>query len=167
MDGERAPCVWVPSFLSESSAPLGVVSLELTPHFRGLVRLAFPLQSPPLPNRLPLARMSSDEFSAAAVAAHQEDLVAGGHRDAIWYPGHVEVKDSGGDAETDTLFMSGAAVRGRTVALAAAIALPADLQRVQRIVQTASDTTALDVEVGVRRNHRYRFTKFVAASGAD
>ncbi len=167
IDGERATDVSVTSFVSENSQHLGVVSLELIPHFSGRVRLRFTLQSPPLAMRLPLARMNAVEFNAAAVAAHQEDLVSGGHRDAIWYPGHVEVKDSGGDAETDTLFMSGAAVRGRTVALAAAIALPADLQRVQRIVQTASDTTALDVEVGVRRNHRYRFTKFVAASGAD
>jgi len=167
IDGERATDVSVTSFVSENSQHLGVVSLELVPHFSGRVRLRFTLQSPPLAMRLPLARMSAVEFNAAAVAAHQEDLVSGGHRDAIWYPGHVEVRDSGGDAETDTLFMTGVAVRGRTVALAAAIALPMDLQRVHRIVQTASDTIALDVEVGVRRNHRYRFTKFVAASGAD
>jgi trehalose/maltose hydrolase-like predicted phosphorylase len=167
IDGERATDVSVTSFVSENSQHLGVVSLELVPHFSGRVRLHFTLQSPPLAMRLPLARMSAVEFNAAAVAAHQEDLVSGGHRDAIWYPGHVEVRDSGGDTDTDTLFMTGAAVRGTAVALAAAIALPADLQRVHRIVQTASDTTALDVEVGVRRNHRYRFTKFVAASSAD
>ncbi len=142
IDGERATDVSVTSFVSESSAHLGVVSLELTPHFSGPVRLRFTLQSPPLPKRLPLARMSSDEFSAAAVAAHQEDLVSGGHRDAIWYPGHVEVKDSGGDTDTDTLFMAGAAVRGRTVALAAAIGLPADLPRIHKTVQTAADATA-------------------------
>jgi trehalose/maltose hydrolase-like predicted phosphorylase len=167
IDGERATDVSVTSFVSENSQHLGVVSLELVPHFSGRVRLRFTLQSPPLATRLPLARMSAVEFNAAAMAAHQEDLVSGGRRDAIWYPGHVEVGDSGSNAETDTLFMTGAAVRGRTVALAAAVALPADLQRVHRTVQTASDTTALEVEVGVRRNHRYRFTKFVAASSAD
>jgi trehalose/maltose hydrolase-like predicted phosphorylase len=166
IDGERATDVSVTSFVSENSTHLGVVSLELTPHFSGRVRLRFTLQSPPLAKRLPLARMSAAEFSAAAVAAHQEDLASGGHRDAIWYPGHVEVSDSGGDTDTDTLFMTGTAVRGRTVALAAAIALPADLQRVHRTVQTASDATALEIEVRVQRNHRYRFTKFVAASSA-
>ncbi len=149
IDGERATDVSVTSFVSESSAHLGVVSLELTPHFSGRIRLRFTLQSPPLPKRLPLARMSAVEFSAAAVAAHQEDLVSGGHRDAIWYPGHVEVKDSGGDTDTDTLFMAGAAVRGRTVALAAAIGLPADLPRIHKTVQTAADATALEIEVQV------------------
>jgi trehalose/maltose hydrolase-like predicted phosphorylase len=167
INGGRATDVSVTSFVSESSTHIGVVSLELTPHFSGRVRLRFTLQSPPLPKRLPLARMSAVEFSAAAVSSHQEDLASGGHRDAIWYPGHVEVKDSGGDTDTDTLFMAGAAVRGRTVALAAAIALPVDLQRVHKTVQTANDATALEIEVQVRRNHHYRFTKFVAASGAD
>ena len=167
IDGERATDVSVTCFVSEDSPHLGVVSLELTPHFSGRVRLRFTLQSPPLPKRLPLARMSAVEFSAAAKAAHQEDLASGGHRDAIWYPGHVEVRDSGGDTDTDTLFMTGTAVRGRTVALAAAIALPADLQRVHQTIQTAADAAALEMEVRVQRNHRYRFTKFVAASGAD
>jgi hypothetical protein len=146
---------------------IGVVSLELTPHFSGRVRLRFTLQSPPLPKRLPLARMSAVEFSALAIAAHQEDLASGGHRDAIWYPGHVEVRNSGGDTDTNTLFMTGAAIRGRTVALAAAIALPADLQRVDQTVHTAADSVALEIEVRVQRNHRYRFDKFVAASSAD
>jgi hypothetical protein len=145
IDGERATDVSVTCFVSESSAHLGVVSLELTPHFSARVRLRFTLQSPPLPNRLPLARMSAVEFSAAAVSSHQEDLASGGHRDAIWYPGHVEVKDSGGDTDSDTLFMTGAAVRGRTVALAAAIALPADLHGVHKTVQTATDATALEI----------------------
>jgi trehalose/maltose hydrolase-like predicted phosphorylase len=166
IDGGRATDVTVICFISEHSPHLGVVSLELIPHFSGRVRLRFTLQSPPLPKRLPLARMNAEQFSAAAVAAHQDDLASGGHRDAIWYPGHVEVADSGGDTETDTVFMTGGAVRGRSVALAAAISLPQDLPGVHKTVQTGTGSTGLDIEVPVQRNHRYRFTKFVAASAA-
>ena len=54
----------------------------------------------------------------------------------------------------------------RGVALAAAISLPQDLPGVHKTVQTGTGSTGLDIEVPVQRNHRYRFTKFVAASGA-
>jgi protein-glucosylgalactosylhydroxylysine glucosidase len=166
IDGERATDVSVICFISEHSPHLGVVSLELMPRFSGRVRLRFTLQSPPLPKRLPLARMSAEQFGALSKATHQEDLASGGHRDAIWYPGHVEVTDSGGDTETDTVFVTGAAVRGSSVALAAAISLPADLRDVHKSVQTAAGATGLEIEIRVQRNHRYRFTKFVAASAA-
>ncbi len=166
IDGEHATDVSVIAFVSESSPHLGVVSLELTPHFSGRVRLRFTLQTPPAPKRVPLARMTAEQFSALGKATHQENLATAGNRDPIWYPGHIEVADSGGDTAADTLFMAGAAVRGRAVALAAAIALPADLGKVRRTVQTAAGTAGLGIEVSVRRDHRYRFTKFVAASSA-
>jgi trehalose/maltose hydrolase-like predicted phosphorylase len=166
IDGERATEVSVTSFISEDSLHLGVVSLELIPRFSGRVRLRFPLQSPPLPNRLPLARMNAEQFGALSQATHQDDLASGGHRDAIWYPGHVDVTDAGGDTGTDTLFIAGAAVGGRTIALGAAIALPENLQIVHKTVQTAAGATGLDMEISVLRNHHYRFTKFVAASAS-
>lgn len=166
VDGERTTDVWVTCLVSESSPHLGLVSLELMPHFSGQVRLRFTLKSPPLPRRLPLARMNAEQFSAAALAAHQADLASGGNRDAIWYPGHVDVEDSGGDAETDTLYMAGAAVGGRSIALAAAIALPEGIGPVRRNLQRTPGATGLEMEFGVRRNHRYRFTKFVAASAS-
>lgn len=166
IDGARATDVSVTSFISEQSPHLGVVSLELIPRFSGRVRLRFTLQSPPPPERLPLARMNAEQFSALGKATHRDELASGGHRDAIWYPGHVEVTDSGGDSGTDTLYITGAAVRGRTVALAAAMSLPQDLQLVQKTIQTAAGGAGLDVEIQVLRGHRYRFTKFVAASGS-
>jgi trehalose/maltose hydrolase-like predicted phosphorylase len=166
IDGERSTGVSVIFFVSEHSPHLGAVSLELTPHFSGPVRLRFTLQSPPPPQRLPLARMSAEQFGAIAKASHREDLASGGHRDAIWYPGHVEVTDSGGDTEADTVFMTGAAVRGRAVALAAAISLPREIKGIHKTVQTAAGVTALEIEFRAQRNHRYRFSKFVAASSA-
>lgn len=166
LDGGRATDVSVTSFVSESSTHLGVVSLELVPHFSGRVRLRFTLQSPPASQRLPLARMNAEQFSAAAKATHQDDLATGGNRDAIWYPGRVDITDSGSYAATDTVFITGAAVHGRTIAMAAAIALPRYLRNARRTVQQATNGTGLEIEVPVQRNHRYRFTKFVAASTA-
>jgi trehalose/maltose hydrolase-like predicted phosphorylase len=166
IDGGRATEVSVTAFVSESSPHLGVVSLELIPRFSGRVRLRFTLQSPPNPTRVPLARMTAEQFSALSAATHQENLATAANRDPIWYPGHVEVTDSGGDTDGDTLFMTGAAVRGRAVALAAAIALPADLRGERKTAQTAGGTTGLDIDVRLQRGHRYRFTKFVAASSA-
>lgn len=164
VDGERETDVWVTCFVSQRSPHLGVVSLELLPHFSGRVRLRFTLRSPPPSKRLPLARMNAEQFNAAAAAAHQGDLVSGGNRDAIWYPGHVDVMDSGSDTETNTSFMSGAALHGRTVALAEAIALPQELAQVRTTSQRSAGAAGLDIEARVQRNHRYRFTKFVAAS---
>jgi trehalose/maltose hydrolase-like predicted phosphorylase len=166
INGTRSTDVSVICFVSESSPHLGVVSLELVPHFSGTVRLRFTLQSPPLPNRLPLERMNAEQFNAAAAAVPEDGLASGGHRGAIWYPGHVDVTDLGADSATDTLFITGAAVRGRSVALAAAIALPPGLHGVRRTVQQTAGSTDLTIEIRVQRNRRYRFTKFVAASSA-
>ena len=166
IDGGRATDISVISFVSERSPHLGAVSVQVTPHFSGLVRLRFTLRLPPPPQRLPLAQMTAEQFGDVAKTTHREDLATGGHRDAIWYPGEVDITGSGGDAGTATISMKGRAVRGSSLALAAAISLPQDLRGVRKTVRTAVGTAALDIEVRVQRNHRYRFTKFVSASGA-
>jgi len=163
IDGARVTDVSVTCFVSESSPHLAVVSLELVPHFNGTVKLRFTLQSPPYPERLPLAQMTAEQFSASSKSAHRDDIT-GGNRDAIWYPGHVDITDSGGDIATDTVFMAGAAVRGRTVAMAAAVQLPRDLRAVHQTAQRTTAMVGLQMQLELRRNHRYRFTKFVAAS---
>ena len=154
--GKHTTAISVISFISESAPHLAVVSLELRPQFSGRIQLRFTLRSPPVPKRLPLAQMS---------AAQLDDVAAGGNRDAIWYSGRVDVADAGSDAATDSLFMTGTAVRGRTVAMAAAVATPPQLLDLDRTVRQTADMTSLTIEARVRRNHRYRFTKFVAASG--
>ena len=157
----------VTSFISQSTPHLAVVSLVLEPHFSGPGRLRFTLRSAPEPRRMPLSRMSAAQFSAAAAATNQEGLVSGGNRNAIWYPGYVAVTGSGGDAATNTLWMEGKAVRGGTVALATAVALPKNLEVTHRSVQHDAGVVSLDIEINLRRNHRYRFTKFVFASSAN
>ena len=156
--------VSVTSFVSQSAPHLAVLSLTLKPNFTGLVHLRFTLRTPPVPQRLPLAQMSAEQFSAVAAASNQADLVSGGHRAAIWYPGQVDITGFGGDAASDTLWIEGNAVRGRRVALAAAIGLPPRLPVIRRTVEQSTTLVSLDIELSLQRNHRYRFTKFVAAS---
>ena len=166
-DATRATDVSVTSLVSQSVPHLAAVSLELTPHFSGPVRLRFTLRSVPAPQRMPLARMSAEQFSAAAAATDQADLVSGGDRNAIWYPGYVEVTGSGSDTVEDTLWMEGRAARGRSVALAAAIALPPHVAVIQQSAQQSAGLAGLEIEVNLRQNHRYRFTKVVVASSQD
>jgi hypothetical protein len=160
----HATDVSVTSFVSQSSPHLAVVSLTLAPQFSGPVHLRFTLRNPPEAQRLPLARMSAAEFAAAAAAANQAELVAGGNRTVIWYRGAVQINGFGSDAAAGLLWLEGHAAGGRRVAMAAAIEPPPNLPILRRSVKQSADGVALDVEVWLQRHHRYRFTKFIAAS---
>ncbi|MDB6084748.1 MAG: trehalose/maltose hydrolase or phosphorylase, partial [Gammaproteobacteria bacterium] len=52
--------VSVTGFVSQSATHLAAVSVQLTPHFSGDIRLRFTLRSAPVPQRLPLAEMSAE-----------------------------------------------------------------------------------------------------------
>ncbi|MDP9014395.1 MAG: glycoside hydrolase family 65 protein, partial [Pseudomonadota bacterium] len=159
----RATDVSVTSFVSQSDVHLAAVSLQLTPRFNGDIRLRFTLRSPPAPQRLPLAEMSAEQFNAAATATDRPDLAAGGKRDAIWYAGQIDVTSKGSDAKSNTLWMEGKAIRGRRVALGAAVALPAGFTTLPPVTNEAG-SVALEVTGRVRRGRSYEFTKFVVAS---
>ena len=158
----HATVVSVTSFVSQSAPHLAVVSLTLKPNFSGVVHLRFTLRNPPAPQRLPLGQMSAEQYNA--LASNQADLVSGGNRAPIWYPGAVDITGFGSDAASDTLWVEGKAARGRRVALAAAILLPPNLPVIHRTVEQSVNLVSLDAELSLQRNHRYRFTKFVAAS---
>ncbi len=160
----RATDVSVTSFVSQSAPHLAVVSLMLQPKFSGRVRVRFTLHPPPVPQRLPLAQMSAEQFSAVAAQANLPDLVAGGNRTPIWYPGSVQIIGFGSDATSDTMWIEGNAEGGRRVALAAAIETPPNLAVIDHTTEAAASGVSLDLELSLQRNHRYRFTKFVAAS---
>jgi hypothetical protein len=107
--------------------------------------------------------MSAGQFSEMAAAANQAELVAGGNRTTIWYPGSVQVTGFGGDATTDTLWIEGKAVRGRRVALAAAIELPPNLPIIRRTMERSASVVGLDMEVHLQRNRRARQRASVVA----
>lgn len=152
------------TFVSQSDAHLAAVTLELTPRFSGRIRLRFTLRGLPPPVRLPLARLSAEQFAAAADAASQPDLAAGGNRSAIWYPGQVNIVTSGGDAAARMLWMDAGAVGDRRLGLAVAVALPATLRQVRTRFTSEEGVLGLEVDAQVQRNRRYRVTKYVAAS---
>lgn len=163
-DGSRITDVSVESFVSQSDPHLGVASMQLTPHFSGIVRLRLTLRVPPPTQRLPLADMSAAEFEAAAVADNRPELATGGNRRAIWYLGTVDVTASDSDAPSAMLWMNGRAVGGRAVSLGAAIAYPKNLAGVHVVATHGERSNGIDIEARVRSGHTYRFTKFVAAT---
>ncbi len=154
----------VTSFVSQSAAHLAAVTLELTPHFSGVVKVRFTLRLPPAPHRLPLAELTAEQFAAAAAAGNQPQLAQGGNREAIWYAGQVGITAKGSDAAADTLWMEAKAIGGRAVALGSAIALPKNLRLLRKTAGQTGDAVLLDIEAAVERGHSYRFTKFVSAS---
>jgi hypothetical protein len=160
----HATDVSVTSFVSQSAAHLAAVSVELTPHFSGTIRVRFTLRTPPPPERLPLAEMTAEQFGAASAATNRPELATGGKRDAIWYAGQIDPTTMGSDVKTNTLWMAGKAIGGRGVAVAAAVDLPRGLRQVHITAGQGSDGVRLEVEAGVRSGRSYRFTKFVAAS---
>lgn len=158
------------TFVSESSPHLAVAHLSLTPNYDGWVRLSFPLtlwkrHTP----RFPLGRLSGpqqDEALAARDLSLQPHLPATPDRAALWYPGYTEVTQIGGDARALTLSLSGRAENGLPMAMAAAVALPAQAQRAKVSVRRDARHLALDVILHVAKRRTYAFTKYVALSRA-
>jgi protein-glucosylgalactosylhydroxylysine glucosidase len=169
-DGEHGSDILASAFVSQAAPHLAAVSLALTPQFSGEIRVRFTLRPLPAPTRYRLAEMSADQFSAAAAQANAADAARGGKRNAIWYPGHVDIDSIDADIASRTLTVEATAVGGQRVAIAAAIAYPSDLNllRIERAPADAllDGAIALDVVARAERGHRYVFTKFVAASAA-
>ena len=85
-------------------------------------------------------------------------------RAAIWYPGYTEVRRSGGDAGSRTLWLDARAAHGLPMALAAALQLPVAAHGVRVSLRRDRDHLALEVSLRVTRHRTYAFTKFVAVS---
>lgn len=162
--GTRRTDIAVASFVSQADTHLAAVTLEITPHFTGTIRLRFALQPQPEPKRFKLAEMDATQFAAAALEANAADAARGGKRNAIWYPGHVTVSNRGVDSERRLLWLSGAADGGEAMQLAAAVELPAGMRFRQEAAQNSQNSVALEVSGEVHSGHRYEISKFVAAS---
>jgi protein-glucosylgalactosylhydroxylysine glucosidase len=167
-DRGRQISVRVVTLVSESSPHLAVTHLSLTPGYDGWVRLSFPLtlwrQHTP---RLPLGRWTGPEQDrelAARGIALQPHPPATADRAALWYPGYTEISRTGGDARALTLSVSGKAANGLPMAMAAAIALPAEGRGAKVRVSRDADRLALDVTLRVAKGHTYDFSKYVALS---
>lgn len=170
MDGQKATAVEVVTLLSEASPHLAATCFTITPQYDGVVRLTFPLtlwaQHSP---RFDFARLTGPEQDKA-LAAHGLSLEphppATADRAALWYPGYTEVRSSGGDARSLSLWLGGNAVHGLAMAMAAAVALPPGVSGEKVTLDREHGQLALDVTLRVESGKSYAFTKFVAISRA-
>jgi protein-glucosylgalactosylhydroxylysine glucosidase len=170
IDGNKATAVEVVTLVSEASPHLAATRCTITPRYDGLVRLSFPLtvwaQHSP---RFDFARLTGPEQDKA-LAAHGLSLEphppATADRAALWYPGYTEVRSSGGDARSLSLWLGGNAAHGLAMAMAAAVALPPGVRGEQVTLDREHGHLALDVTLRVESGKSYAFTKFVAMSRA-
>jgi protein-glucosylgalactosylhydroxylysine glucosidase len=167
-DRGRETAIEVTTFISEASPHLAVSRIRITPDYDGVVQLSFPLMlwAEHAP-RFPLAQMSGPEMEEA-VAAYGLSLEpqppATPDREAVWYPGYVQVHDSEGDTRALTLWLDAAAEQGEFMAMAVAVALPTGVQADTVTLHKDRFRLALDVSLRVERGRSYAFTKFVALS---
>jgi len=168
IDGVRATQVEVTTLVSESSPHLAATRLTLTPDYDGVVHLSFPLllwanHAP----RFPLGKMTGPEMEEA-VAAYGLTLEprppATADREAVWYPGHTEVRAADGDAPSLSMWLDGRAAQGLAMGMAAAVALPEGAAPESVTYHRDLYRMALDVAIRVERGRNYAFTKYVALS---
>jgi protein-glucosylgalactosylhydroxylysine glucosidase len=168
LDRGRETGVEVTTLVSEASPHIAATQLRITPQYDGTVELSFPLtlwaEHAP---RFPLAQMTGPEMEEA-VAANDLTLEAQppatADRAAIWYPGYTQVLTSDGDSGSLTLWLDGNAEQGLSMAMAAAVALPAGVPAEAVTVHRDRYRLALDVSIKVERGKSYAFTKYVAVS---
>lgn len=167
-DGQRSTDVKVLSLVSQASPHLAGSRLTLTPHFDGRVELSFALDGwAPHRPRFALARITDAQMHEELDKHHlklQPVAPATPDRAALWYPGTTEVLAHDGDAARLALWLDGRAANGSTMAEAVAVSLPRDMRPVSAKLVRDGLRLALDVVVDVRKDHAYRFAKFVAVS---
>ena len=169
-DHGRTTAVEVTTLVSEASPHLAATRFTITPDYDGVVHLSFPLMlwanhAP----RFPLAQMTGREMEEAVAAyglALEPSPPATNDREAVWYPGYTEVTASEGDTASLSLWLDGKASGGLTMAMAAAVALPAGATAETVTLQRGRYRLGLDVAFRVERGRTYAFTKYVALSRA-
>ena len=168
VDHAKSTRIRVVTFVSEASTHLAATQISLTPDFDGTVQLSFALNLwAPYQPRLPLATLTGDEMQEA-VAAHNMTFVAippaTPDRAAVWYHGDTHVLSAAGDPKELTLWLDGRAEQGLAMAEAAALRLPEGVQPADIALYKSQYRLALNLEVKVRKDRTYTFTKFIAAS---
>src|SRR6185312_9951997 len=132
-DSKKSTDVRVVTFASQAAPHLAAAQLSITPAFTGTVQLQFwfTLWAPHQP-RFPIRTMNGEEMQAAVAANAMNVLEPLNHatpdRAPVWYYGHTAVLAPGADAHALSFWLDGKAEQGLTMAQAAAIGLPADLQ---------------------------------------
>jgi SSS family transporter len=176
----RSSRIAITTFVSERAAHEGATNMEVVPEFDGEVRLRFTLRPwPKFPHRLPMAKLTLPEIKRAIANTYhlgtpdgksllsqmlKPSTTTSANRETVWYPGEVEIQQSGASDSDRTLWVRGRALNGASFAEAAAIALPGNLENPHVTVESSRELVVLDVSGTVRKGRSYSFTKFVAVS---
>jgi protein-glucosylgalactosylhydroxylysine glucosidase len=168
LDRGRDTLVEVTTLVSEASPHVAASRLRITPEYDGVVQLSFALMlwAEHAP-RFPLAHMSGPEMEEAVAAyglSLQPQPPSTPDREAVWYPGYVQVHNNDGDNKALTLWLDGQAEQGQAMAMAVAVALPEGLQPESVTLHRDRFRLALDVNIKVERGHSYAFAKYVTLS---
>ncbi|HYM42327.1 MAG TPA: hypothetical protein VET46_06130 [Steroidobacteraceae bacterium] len=170
LDRRRTTAVEVVTLVSEAAPHLAATRITITPDYDGLVQLSFPLilwaEHAP---RFPLGRTTGpeqEEVIAANDLPIEAQPPATPDREAVWYPGYAAVHAADGDPATLSLWLDAQAVKGLTMAMAAAVALPEGTAAESVTLHKTPYRLSLDVNIRVEHGHSYAFTKFVALSRA-
>ncbi len=158
LNGARRTTVAVEAFVSRADSHLAAIRLNLTPQFRGRMRVRFAIAGRPPPRRLPLATLPR-----ADPKWRPPD---------IWYPGHMVVR-----SRSATRVPGGARLSltstplGRTVVLAqaAAVGWASDLPHADVRTRASADTALVEVAFDAAQGRTYSFTHLVsfATSATD
>jgi hypothetical protein len=158
IDGARRTTIGVETFVSRADSHLAAVRLDLTPSFKGRMRVRFAIAGRPPPRRLSLATLprADPQWRPAD----------------IWYPGHMVVR-----SRTATRVPKGARLsltatpEGRTTVLAqaAAVGWPTDLPHAEAHTRSTGDTALVEVAFDAVPGRTYTFTHVVsfATSATD
>lgn len=157
VDGERRTAVAVQAFVSRAIPNLAAIEFQITPHYSGQVKIAFPIRAWQAPARRPLAQLEKIEPNPP------------GSWPSEWYPGFMAVKDCQGEANLrggQCAMLAQVVGRPTAVALAAAVSWPEELRGLEVNSQLSENVAALEISFDVSAEKSYTFHKFVGAAAS-
>ena len=138
------------SIISRSEKNLAVIKFTITSHFKGVVKLKFPLKERKEPKRFELAKLTK-------ISSWPES-----EWPPIWYPGFVKVNHTEANAKERTLSLSGSPI-GRTyvVNISAKVLSDKTIPGLKIDADHSSDQAALTFTFPVESGKSYTFYKYV------
>ncbi len=155
MDEERGATIILDAFVSRANQNLGVIKVQIIPHYSGQVKLSFPIRAWKPPKRLNLARIEKLEPDSSG---QMPSLWS------VWHPGYMIVNERNVEREPNggRLSMIAQAVgSSASVAEVATIMLPAKLQNLTLSQVVLADYVSLDISFHAQAEESYTFQKYV------
>lgn len=156
LDAGKRASISVETLVSGNFPNLAAIKFRLTPHFSGPLKISFPLQERPEPQRLALARL--EKYDPAWTT------------DSIWYPGHLEMQDQGMEtaSESGSLWMISRAEGRPTTIVGQAVTLqwPENLPGAEIRTNLTGTGVSLEVSLTAQAESSYTFYKYIGAASS-